>query len=191
MKADGVASIPAARRTNLKPEPRREFLKLLGFAAAGSAAVLSHPLSLSASEADDWNLARVDAQQGLILASIARLLFPHPELNDSVYIQVVQDIDADMGQRPDLAKLLQVNDPLIVRDMVVTGCGLCFAPRIYCEAGLADGTLVQMYAECRIHQESSLSLLFPGHRLLPLKARVFIDFLKGVCGHQPASVSTA
>jgi len=107
MKADGVAASPAARRTNLEPEQRREFLKLLGFAAAGSAAVLSQPLSLSASEADNWNLAGVDAELGLMLASIARLLFPHPELNDSVYVQVVRDIDADMGQRPDLAKLLQ------------------------------------------------------------------------------------
>jgi len=89
----------------------------------------------------------------------------------------------------DPARLLQVNDPLIVRDMAATGCGLCFAPRIYCEAGLADGRLVQMYADCLIHQESSLSLLFPGHRLLPLKARVFIDFLKAVCGHRSTSVS--
>jgi len=89
----------------------------------------------------------------------------------------------------DPARLLQVNDPLIVRDMAATGCGLCFAPRIYCEAGLADGRLVQMYADCLIHQESSLSLLFPGHRLLPLKARVFIDFLKGVCGHRSPPVS--
>jgi hypothetical protein len=42
-----------------------------------------------------------------------------------------------------------------------------------------------MYPDCQIRRESSLSLLFPGHRLLPLKARVFIDFLKEICGHQP------
>ena len=85
----------------------------------------------------------------------------------------------------DLPRLAQVNDPLIVRDMVASGCGLSFAPRIYCKTGLADGTLVQMYPDCQIRRESSLSLLFPGHRLLPLKARVFIDFLKGICAHQP------
>jgi len=84
----------------------------------------------------------------------------------------------------DPSRLVQVNDPLIVRDMVATGCGLSFAPRIYCEAGLADGTLVQMYPDCHINRESSLSLLFPSHRLLPLKSRVFIDFLKNICGHQ-------
>ena len=86
----------------------------------------------------------------------------------------------------DLSRLVQVNDPLIVRDMVASGCGLSFAPRLYCEAGLADGTLVQMYPECVIKRESSLSLLFPSHRLLPLKARVFIDFLKDICGHRPS-----
>ncbi len=87
--------------------------------------------------------------------------------------------------RLDPARLVQVNDPLIVRDMVASGCGLSFAPRIYCEAGLANGTLVRMYPECVINRESSLSLLFPGHRLLPLKSRVFIDFLKDVCDHHP------
>ena len=84
----------------------------------------------------------------------------------------------------DLSRLVQVNDPLIVRDMVASGCGLSFAPRIYCETGLANGTLVQMYPDCQIGRESSLSLLFAGHHLLPLKARVFIDFLKDICDRQ-------
>ena len=92
--------------------------------------------------------------------------------------------------RLDPARLVQVNDPLIVRDMVIAGCDLSFAPRIYCEAGLADGTLVQMYPDVQIKQESSLSLLFPGHRLLPLKARVFIDFLRKICGHPSAGMES-
>ena len=89
----------------------------------------------------------------------------------------------------DPSRLVQVNDPLIVRDMVATGCGLSFAPMIYCGAGLADGSLMRLYPDCHIRQESSLSLLFPGHRLLPLKTRVFIDFLKGICSPQPAGVT--
>ena len=88
--------------------------------------------------------------------------------------------------RLDPAGLMQVNDPLIVRDMVAAGSGLSFAPEIYCQAGLADGSLVQMYPDCVIKRESSLSLLFPGHRLMPLKVRVFIEFLKEICGHRPA-----
>ena len=77
----------------------------------------------------------------------------------------------------DMSKLAQVNDPLIVRDMIRSGGGLSFAPDLYCRAGLADGSLVQLYPEVRIKQESSLSLLYPGRRLLPKKTRVFIDFL--------------
>lgn len=100
-------------------------------------------------------------------------------------IEIVTPSGEQAGVGLDLSRLVQVNDPLIVRDMVASGCGLSFAPRIYCETGLADGTLVQMYPDCQIRRESSLSLLFPGHRLLPLKARVFIDFLKEICGHQP------
>ena len=89
----------------------------------------------------------------------------------------------------DPSRLVQVNDPLIVRDMVATGCGLSFAPMIYCEAELADGSLVRLYPDCHIRRESSLSLLFPGHRLLPLKTRVFIDFLKGICSPRPVDVT--
>ena len=109
-------------------------------------------------------------------------------VGDAVTVTTPQGGSEQM--RIDPSRLVQVNDPLIVRDMVIAGCGLSFAPRIYCEAGLASGSLVQMYPDCKIEQESSLSLLFPGHRLLPLKARVFIDFLKELCGHGPTDMVT-
>ena len=87
----------------------------------------------------------------------------------------------------DTSRLMQINDPLIVRDSVVGGGGLSFAPLIYCRQALASGELVQMYPEIRILRESSLSLLYPGHRLLPMKARVFIDFLKDICSRRQAN----
>ena len=87
----------------------------------------------------------------------------------------------------DPSRLIQVNDPLIVRDMVAAGCGLSLAPMIYCRAGLADGSLARVYPDCEIRRESSLSLLFPGHRLLPVKTRVFIDFLRDLCGFRLAA----
>ena len=95
---------------------------------------------------------------------------------------LVEDKDAVQTQiNLDTSRLMQINDPLIVRDSVVGDGGLSFAPLIYCRQALASGTLVQMYPEIRILRESSLSLLYPGHRLLPMKARVFIDFLKNIC----------
>lgn len=81
----------------------------------------------------------------------------------------------------DTARLTQVNDPILVRDMVRAGGGLSFAPDIYCCANLAEGSLVQLYPKIRIGHPSSLLLLYPGRRLLPKKTRVFIDFLQDIC----------
>ena len=86
-----------------------------------------------------------------------------------------------------MSKLAQVNDPLIVRDMIRSGGELSFAPDLYCRASLADGSLVRLYPEVRIKHPSSLSLLYPGRRLLPKKTRVFIDFLHQICGNQRRS----
>ena len=84
----------------------------------------------------------------------------------------------------DTTRMMQINDPLIVRDLVIAGGGLSFAPLLYCQTAINAGTLVRMYPETRILRESSLSLLYPGHRLLPMKARVFIDFLKDICSQR-------
>lgn len=78
-------------------------------------------------------------------------------------------------------QLLQVNDPLLVRDMVIAGGGLSFAPEIYCRAALVDGRLVRMFPDLGIAHESSLSLLYPSRRMLSKKARAFIEFLQNLC----------
>ena len=107
MTADGGGPPFPLSEADQLPAERREFLKLLGFAATGSAAFVLRPISLGAAESNDWDLGFVDAELGLILASVARLLFPHPELKDSVYFQVVQDIESDMARRPALGGLLR------------------------------------------------------------------------------------
>ena len=81
----------------------------------------------------------------------------------------------------DPKRIIQVNDPLVVRDLVAAGNGLSFAPELYCKEALANGTLVQPYPSTPINHESSLSLLYPGHRLLPKKSRAFISFLRSLC----------
>ena len=78
-------------------------------------------------------------------------------------------------------RMMQVNDPIMLRDFVRAGGGLSFAPDLYCRAAIAEGTLTQVYPEIRIRKESSLSLLYPGRRLVPKKAQAFIDFLKNIC----------
>jgi len=107
MKIKKAGSISVLNQDDVLLGERREFLKVLGFAGAGTTAALMLPLSLTASEVDEWKLDAVDAELGQMLANVARLLFPHPELNDSVYFQVVQDIDADIAVRPELGLSLR------------------------------------------------------------------------------------
>ena len=86
--------------------------------------------------------------------------------------------------RLDVDSMLQVNDPLIVRDMVASGFGVGFAPHIYCRNAIADGTLVQLAPQLQIKHESRLSLLHAGRRRMPPKTRAFITFLQACCsGH--------
>ena len=101
----------------------------------------------------------------------------------------VADADAVQTQIDlDTTRMMQINDPLIVRDLVIANGGLSFAPLLYCNAALSSGALVRMYPDTRILRESSLSLLYPGHRLLPMKARVFIDFLKDICSRRQGEI---
>ena len=89
-----------------------------------------------------------------------------------------------MTARLDLETMLQVNDPLIVRDMVASGYGIGFAPHIYCRNAIAEGTLVQLAPQLQIKHESRLSLLHAGRRRMPPKTRAFITFLQACCsGH--------
>ena len=78
-------------------------------------------------------------------------------------------------------RMMQVNDPILLREFVRANGGLSFAPDLYCRAAIREGSLVQVYPHLQICQESSLSLLFPGRRLLPKKAQVFMSFLRDIC----------
>ena len=84
----------------------------------------------------------------------------------------------------DTRQVMRVNDPIMLREIVRSGGGLSFAPDIYCRAAIADGTLVQVYPDIQIREESSLSLLYPGRRLVPKKAQAFMDFLRLTCIRQ-------
>ena len=84
----------------------------------------------------------------------------------------------------DSKQMMKVNDPIMLREIVRSGGGLSFAPDIYCRAAIADGTLVQLYPHIHIREESSLSLLYPGRRLVPKKTQAFMDFLRSICARQ-------
>ena len=68
--------------------------------------------------------------------------------------------------RLDGGRLALVNDPILVRELVRAGSGVSFVRGLYCRAAIADGSLVHIYPDLHIEQESSLSLLYPGRRLV-------------------------
>ena len=86
---------------------RREFLQTGALAVAGAAAFASGVSVVVG--ADQWTtgLKALDAHQGETLLAMARQLFPHPQLDDSYYIKVVQDLDAEASTNADTARLLR------------------------------------------------------------------------------------
>lgn len=59
--------------------------------------------------AEEWTagLKTLNADQGQTLLAMSRQLFPHPQLDDSYYVKVVQDLDAEATTKNETAKLLQ------------------------------------------------------------------------------------
>ena len=78
--------------------------------------------------------------------------------------------------------IAHANDPIVVREAVKAGAGVSLVPDQYCKRGLASGRLVEVFTG--IQSESSaatLSVIYPGRRLLASKVRVFLQFLEEVC----------
>lgn len=100
------------------------------------------------------------------------------------HLSVSDDVRGAWHITLDTRQVMRVNDPIMLREIVRSGGGLSFAPDIYCRAAIADGTLVQVYPDIQIREESSLSLLYPGRRLVPKKAQAFMDFLRQTCIRQ-------
>lgn len=78
--------------------------------------------------------------------------------------------------------ITRVNDPLVVRRVVMAGGGLSLLPRHYCSGPLAEGRLVEVLPHIRFDQASSqLTAVYPGRRLLSPRVRVFLAFLTALC----------
>ncbi len=86
--------------------------------------------------------------------------------------------------------ITRVNDPLVVRRMVMAGGGLSILPHKYCAEPLADGRLVQVLPHIRLSRSSArLTAIYPSRRLLSPRIRALLDFLLEVCApllHCPA-----
>ena len=90
----------------MKKLKRREFLQKGALVVAGAAAFASGVEVVAGAEQWTEGLKNLNPHQGQTLLAMARHIFPHPELDDSYYIIVVQDLDADARTKADTAKLL-------------------------------------------------------------------------------------
>jgi DNA-binding transcriptional LysR family regulator len=79
---------------------------------------------------------------------------------------------------PIARSVIRVNDPTVVREAVILGCGVSFLPRRYCGAALEQGRLVEVFDTVHFDIEAStLSAVYPSKRLLSGRTRAFLDFL--------------
>jgi hypothetical protein len=85
---------------------RREFLQKGAIVVAGAAAVVSGVAVVGA--ADQWTagLKTLNPHEGETLLKVTRQIFPHDRLDDTAYVKVVQDLDAEAATTPDTAKVL-------------------------------------------------------------------------------------
>lgn len=69
-----------------------------------------------------------------------------------------------------------VPEPAVVKTMLIAGAGIGWLPDFHARDALADGSLVRLLAD---HQFDTLDVhaLYPSHRSLTAKVRVFVDTL--------------
>jgi hypothetical protein len=85
---------------------RRHFLHLAQQLAIGASAITICPLSLTAYDFKSLELNHIDPTEGLMLAQLSRFLFPHDDLADAVYVDVVRDIGVDIAFNNDTKILI-------------------------------------------------------------------------------------
>lgn len=90
----------------MKKLKRREFLQKSALVVAGAATFASGVRVVVGAEQWTAGLKTLNADEGQTLLSMSRQLFPHPQLDDSYYIKVVQDLDTEAATKKDTAKLL-------------------------------------------------------------------------------------
>lgn len=100
----------------MKKLKRREFLQKGALAVAGAAAFASGVTVVAGAESWTSGLKALNLHQAQTLLAMSHQLFPHPQLDDSYYVVVVQDLDTEAATKTDTAKLLR--DGVARLDMV-------------------------------------------------------------------------
>jgi len=85
---------------------RREFLQKSAIAVAGAAVAVSGVAVIGTAAEWTAGLKTLNPHEGETLLKVTRQIFPHDRLDDSDYIKVVQDLDAEGTTTPATAKVL-------------------------------------------------------------------------------------
>jgi hypothetical protein len=90
----------------VKKIKRREFLQKSALVVAGAAAFASGVKIVVGAEQWTSGLKTLKAHEAQTLLAMSRQIFPHPQLDDSYYVIVVQDLDTEAATKPTTAKIL-------------------------------------------------------------------------------------
>ncbi len=80
----------------------------------------------------------------------------------------------------DMSHLMTVNDPLILRQIIIDGGGVALLPQLYCQKELEAGQLRRVYHNIMSDETAQIYALMPSLRLQPQKARLFIEFVEEI-----------
>lgn len=83
-------------------------------------------------------------------------------------------------QELDTSKLMSVNDPLILKQIILDGGGISLLPQIYCRKELQSGELIEVFTDIQSDERAEVYALMPSLRLQPQKARLFIEFVEEI-----------
>lgn len=86
---------------------RREFLHKSALVVAGASAVATGVAVVGFAAKWTARLKSLSAHEGETLLKMARRIFPHDRLDDSYYIKVVEDLDAEASAKPASARLIR------------------------------------------------------------------------------------
>ena len=80
---------------------------------------------------------------------------------------------------------IMISNAIALRDCAIAGMGLALLPHWLIEQPLQAGTLVDVFPEYEVTAtefNTAAWLVYPSRSYVPLKVRVFIDFLKQALG---------
>ncbi|HSD38136.1 MAG TPA: LysR family transcriptional regulator [Rhodocyclaceae bacterium] len=84
---------------------------------------------------------------------------------------------ADAAETADIKSTLSANNAEVLRQCAIDGMGITLLPRFVVADALADGRLRQILDACT-PEPSSLYAVRPSRRFVPVRVRLFIDYLR-------------